>query len=47
MGETSYGYEYDISWDFDRQQDVVYIDLGDQEMYLTKSDLQLLLEELE
>lgn len=46
MGTTEYGYEYELSWDYNRQEDVIYVDLGDYEIYFTKSDLQIFLQEL-
>jgi len=38
--ETDFGYSYDISWDTDLSQDVVYIDTGDGGIYLTSRDLK-------
>ena len=40
MMETDFGYSYDISWDTDLSQDVVYIDTGDGGIYLTSRDLK-------
>jgi len=41
------GIEWDVSWDQQGQQDVIFIDNdGPQQVYLTKSDLQTMLEAL-
>lgn len=39
-------YEWDVSYDPDREQDVILIDVGDHTIYLTKDDLRIMLEAL-
>lgn len=47
MDETEFGYLWDVSWSTDIQQDVVYIDTGnDTQIYLSRSDLLAMMETL-
>lgn len=39
MNETELGYDYDISYEPKLQTDVVFVDCGDDGVYLTQSDL--------
>ena len=43
MNETEFGILYDVSFDTESDQEVIYIDTGDKELYLTTSDLEEML----
>jgi len=44
--ETDYGYEWDVGWDSLTKRDYVIIDIGDESIHLTKSDLQSMLSDM-
>jgi len=46
MGETELGYSWDISYDSDLKEDVIFLDVGDTPLHLTRQDLLALLEGL-
>ena len=46
MNETEFGYPWDISFDHETQTDVVMIEHDGTDLYLTRSDLEELLDAL-
>ena len=40
MNETELGTPWDISWEPVEQRDVIMLDVGEEVVYLTSSDLQ-------
>ena len=47
MNTTDLGTEWDVSWSPDLSKDVIFVDKGDDAVYLTKSDLIQMLEYLD
>ena len=47
MNETQLGCEWDISYNSDLEEDVIFLDIGDDHLHLTKIDLKMMLEALD